>query len=165
MHNYLNYAVKTSGIGGIAPPFFTAALDGSEWWTSRSCRFNPWDGTSGIHWMGPTIGLGAVEERKLLHSLKLNSALPARPYTDWALPAPQNNVMALYFYSDNLEEIFLSSIYSVTTLRSFLLSRHDTNCPFPEMRIKQDTYVTHKQLSQVAGFPFLANCGEHVYMF
>jgi hypothetical protein len=33
------------------------------------------------------------------------------------------------------------------------------------MRIKQDAYVKHTQLSQVAGFPFLANCDEHMYMF
>jgi hypothetical protein len=39
--------------GGIAPPFFTFALDGGEWLSSRPCRFT----------------LGGKRPRHLLYSL------------------------------------------------------------------------------------------------
>jgi hypothetical protein len=52
--------VKTyGGSGGIAPPFLTPALAGDEWSASRPGRFTPWEGTSGIHWIGSWVGRGA----------------------------------------------------------------------------------------------------------
>jgi hypothetical protein len=48
------------GSGGIAPPFWTSALDGGERSASRLNRFTP-----GTHWrggwVGPTAGLNPVE--------------------------------------------------------------------------------------------------------
>jgi hypothetical protein len=119
---------------------------------------------------GPTAGLDAVEKRKILHCWEWNPGHPARNPSPYRLSCPRLPKILRWcyfvFYEDSLEEIFLSSIYSVTTLGCFLLSRHDTNCCYPEMRIKEDAYVTHTQLhvSQVDGFPFLANCAKHVYM-
>jgi hypothetical protein len=36
----------------MALPFLTSALDGGEWLASRPCRFIPWEGASGTHWIG-----------------------------------------------------------------------------------------------------------------
>jgi hypothetical protein len=40
------------GIGGIAPPFLTSALDGSKWSASPPGRFTPGEMAPGTHWMG-----------------------------------------------------------------------------------------------------------------
>jgi hypothetical protein len=48
------------GSGGIAQPFLTSALDGSEWLALRLGRFTPgalWIGG----WVGPRAGLDSVE--------------------------------------------------------------------------------------------------------
>jgi hypothetical protein len=50
-------------------------------------------------------------------------------------------------YSENLEETFICSVCSVTTLGCFLLRRHDTNSHYPKMLLKQDAHVTHAQSS------------------
>jgi hypothetical protein len=60
--------MKTWWSGGIAPHFLTSALDGREWSAWRHCHFNfgerapdsRWIGG----WVGPRIGLDAVEKRK-----------------------------------------------------------------------------------------------------
>jgi hypothetical protein len=84
------------GSGGIASPFSTSALDGSEWLASRPCRFTPggkrqpgthWTGS----WVGPRVGLDAVEKR-FLHCRESNREavqIVARCYTNWAIPAPK----------------------------------------------------------------------------
>jgi hypothetical protein len=50
-------------------------------------RFIPGERAPGIDWIGgwvgPKLGLDAVEERKIFCS-----ACPARRYTDWAILAP-----------------------------------------------------------------------------
>jgi hypothetical protein len=51
------------GNGGIAPPFLTSALDGCEWSASGPGEIAP--GTHWIGgWVGPRVGLDAVEKRK-----------------------------------------------------------------------------------------------------
>jgi hypothetical protein len=53
------------GNGGIAPPFLTSGVDGTEWSASRPYRFTPWERAPGTHWIGrwaaPGAGLDAVE--------------------------------------------------------------------------------------------------------
>jgi hypothetical protein len=48
---------------------FTSALDGVEWTASRLGRFDPWERTSGTHWvwgsMEPEVALGVLEKRKI----------------------------------------------------------------------------------------------------
>jgi hypothetical protein len=55
------------GSGGITPPFFTSALDGSKWSASRSGCFTPGKRTRGAHWIGGCMGLradlGALEQK------------------------------------------------------------------------------------------------------
>jgi hypothetical protein len=49
--------------GGIAPPFFTSALDGGEWPASRTGRFLPCEAPPGTNWIG-----GCVRSRADLDS-------------------------------------------------------------------------------------------------
>jgi hypothetical protein len=55
------------GIGGIAPPFLTSALDGDELSASFFSRFTPVEGVTGTHWIGgwvvPRAGLDVMEKR------------------------------------------------------------------------------------------------------
>jgi hypothetical protein len=48
----------------------TSALDGGEWSTSLPCHFTPWEITPGTHslgsWVGPRVGVEAVEKRTSL---------------------------------------------------------------------------------------------------
>jgi hypothetical protein len=61
--------MKTCGNGGIAPPFLTLALNGSDWSASHHGRFTPgerapstpWTGS----WVGPRTGLDAVEDTQI----------------------------------------------------------------------------------------------------
>jgi hypothetical protein len=50
--------------------FFASALGGGEWSTSRPWRYTPGKDPPGIHWIGgwvgPRVGLDAVEKRKFL---------------------------------------------------------------------------------------------------
>jgi hypothetical protein len=50
--------------GGIAPPFLTSELDGSEWSASRKTLF-----TAGTHWIGswvgPRAGLEAMKKTQI----------------------------------------------------------------------------------------------------
>jgi hypothetical protein len=68
------------GSGGIAPPFQTWALDGSEWSASRPCRFNLRKRTPGIDWTGgwvdTRVGLESVDKRKVLHCRDSNASRP-----------------------------------------------------------------------------------------
>jgi hypothetical protein len=64
----INLAPRHEGVrrsGGIAPPFLTSALVGSEWSASRTDRFILGDRSPGTHcigsWAGPRNGLDAVE--------------------------------------------------------------------------------------------------------
>jgi hypothetical protein len=72
--------------GGIAPTFLTSALDGGEWSASRPCRFTPGEVAPGTHgiggWVGPRVGLGAVEKRNILLCRESNPDRPARRSTD-----------------------------------------------------------------------------------
>jgi hypothetical protein len=53
------------GVGDLAPPFLTSALNGSEWLASRSRYFTPGKIDPDAHfvggWLGPKTGLNAVE--------------------------------------------------------------------------------------------------------
>jgi hypothetical protein len=78
------------GSGGMAPQFFTSALDRGEWSASPSCCFTSQETDPGIHWIGGWVGLRAgldvIEKRK--HFLSLPGIEPqevqpvARRYTD-----------------------------------------------------------------------------------
>jgi hypothetical protein len=46
--------------GGIAPPFLTSALDGSECSASHPGRFTTKERAPGTHWIGGWVGLRAV---------------------------------------------------------------------------------------------------------
>jgi hypothetical protein len=70
--------------GEIAPPFFTRAIDGSEWPASRPVRFILVEIASGTHWtggwVGPRGGLNAVEYiENLLHlpGIELRPFIPS----------------------------------------------------------------------------------------
>jgi hypothetical protein len=56
--------------GGVAPPFFTLALDGGELSASRLCRYTLRQRAPGTHWIGswvcPRAGLDAGEETTIL---------------------------------------------------------------------------------------------------
>jgi hypothetical protein len=74
--NYVPRYEDLRGSGRIAPSFSTSTLDGGEWSTSRSCRFTPGErapGTHWIRWVGPRSGLNAMEERKILHLLGIET--------------------------------------------------------------------------------------------
>jgi hypothetical protein len=68
--------------GGIAPPFFTSALDRGEWLTSHPDRFTPEEGAHSIHWIGgwdgPRAGFDIVGKRKSLHCKESNPSHPAQ---------------------------------------------------------------------------------------
>jgi hypothetical protein len=57
-------------IGGLAPPFFTSALNGGEWTALRLCRFTPGHKALGMHWIGDwmvvTNRLDAMETRNII---------------------------------------------------------------------------------------------------
>jgi hypothetical protein len=59
-------------------------LDGGEWSASRPYRPTSGDRSLG-GWIGPGVGLDAVEKRKIC--LKSNPGRPACHYTNWAFPA------------------------------------------------------------------------------
>jgi hypothetical protein len=58
------------GSGGIAIPFLTSALDGSEWPASRHGRFTAGEKAPGTYWIegwvGPRAGLaGTIQSSRL----------------------------------------------------------------------------------------------------
>jgi hypothetical protein len=66
----MQHAMKTYvRSGGIALTFMTSALGGAEWSALRPVRFTPKEGDPGGHWIEgwvvPSVGLEAVEERKI----------------------------------------------------------------------------------------------------
>jgi hypothetical protein len=63
-----HYAVKTWGNGGIATLFLTLGIDLVSF-TPQSL-YLPAEITAGTHWIGwvgPRVGLGAVEKKKIFH--------------------------------------------------------------------------------------------------
>jgi hypothetical protein len=56
---------------------------------SRPCRFTPRVTSSGTDWIGgwvgPRVGLGSTQEKKICPCQESNPGCPARSYTDWAL--------------------------------------------------------------------------------
>jgi hypothetical protein len=58
------------GGGGVAPLFFTSALDGDEWTVSRLDRFTPGERVPCTHWidgwLSPITDLDDMEKRKIL---------------------------------------------------------------------------------------------------
>jgi hypothetical protein len=69
------------GSEDIAPPFLASTLYGGEWSATRPCRFTPGERAPGTHriggWVGPRVGLDAVEKRKVLHCRESNPGRPA----------------------------------------------------------------------------------------
>jgi hypothetical protein len=59
------------GVGVLALPLLTSALDGDEWSASLPCRFAPGQTASGIHWIGGLVGLRAG-----LDGMKIRKFLP-----------------------------------------------------------------------------------------
>jgi hypothetical protein len=63
--------------------FLTSELVGSEWSASRSGRFTPLEKTLSTHWIGtwvgPRVGLDAVEKRKFLTLSGLELLTLGRP--------------------------------------------------------------------------------------
>jgi hypothetical protein len=70
------------GSGGIAPPFLTSELVGGEWSASRPGRFIPGEIARSTYWIGswvgPRVGLDAVEKRQILYCRESNPGRPAR---------------------------------------------------------------------------------------
>jgi hypothetical protein len=87
------------GSGGIAPPFLTSALDGGDWWASRSCRLVPGEIALGTRWIeggvGYRFGLGTVENRNIVHCRESKPGLPTRSPSLYLLSYPD----CLYFIS------------------------------------------------------------------
>lgn len=56
------------------------ALDGNRWPASQPGHFRPMETASGTHWMGgwvgPTVGIGILEKRKIALSGKSQSTIP-----------------------------------------------------------------------------------------
>jgi hypothetical protein len=77
------YVMKTWGNEGIASSFLTSALDGVERSASRFCRFTPGERIPGTHWIGgwvgPSVGLNAVEWRKIYCSCRESNPWPSIP--------------------------------------------------------------------------------------
>jgi hypothetical protein len=92
------------GSGCIAQPFLTSALDEGEWSASRPGRFTPRESAPCTHWIegwvGPRVGLDAMEKRKFCHARNgTQVAQPvARRYTDWVIPTPLSLSLSLYIY-------------------------------------------------------------------
>jgi hypothetical protein len=65
---YALYHKDIWGSGGVAPSFFTSALDGVEWPVSRLDRFTPGERAPSTHWiedwLGPRTDLNDMEKRK-----------------------------------------------------------------------------------------------------
>jgi hypothetical protein len=75
--------MKTYGeSGGIAPPFFTLALDRGDWSASCTSHLTSRETAPGKHWTGGYAGsrasLDAVEKRKILRLLGIKH-LPSTP--------------------------------------------------------------------------------------
>jgi hypothetical protein len=81
----------------IAPFFLTLVLDGGEWSASGLCRFTFGEEGPGTHWLerwiGPRVGLDAVEERKTCTAG--NRTRPPRCYIDRANPTPPHRFINL----------------------------------------------------------------------
>jgi hypothetical protein len=68
--------LRDKGVGGIAPPFLTSALDGSEWLASRPCRYTPGARDHGTRWIGGwlsrKLSVDAEKKRKVTHCRESN---------------------------------------------------------------------------------------------
>jgi hypothetical protein len=63
------------GVGGVAPPFLTSALDRGERSASRPCSFIPEERASGTHWIGGWVARRAGNRTSAFQPV-------ARRYTD-----------------------------------------------------------------------------------
>jgi hypothetical protein len=81
--------------GGMAPPFLTSKLGGSDWSASRLHRLTPEEIAPGTHWIGwlvgPKAGLDVVKKKKICPCWESNPAVQSliSRYTDWAIPTPE----------------------------------------------------------------------------
>jgi hypothetical protein len=61
----------------------TSALDGGEWWASRTGRFTPRERAAGIHWIGGWVGsragMDTMTKRKKSHHCPRRELNPSRP--------------------------------------------------------------------------------------
>jgi hypothetical protein len=93
---------------GIAPPLLTSALDGGEWSASRPSRFIPGERALSTNWMvgwvGPSVGLDAVEKKKILHCREPNPGRPAR--SPFLIPTRLSRLQS----QDMFFKIFYSSL-------------------------------------------------------
>jgi hypothetical protein len=122
--------MKSCGSGGIAPTFFTSALDGGEWSASRPCRFTPGARAPGTHWIGgwvgPRAGLDTAGQRKSCTAgYRTQAAQPvARHHTDWAIPTPPVIILQgkLKFILLNKTRIFSSNCWDISLTSSSALA-------------------------------------------
>jgi hypothetical protein len=93
------------GTTDIAPPFFISALDGVGSSASLPSRYTPRDMAALTHWtggwVGPSVGLDAVEQEKSLATASNRAPAVqsvARHYTNWVIPAEHNKYTYIMYY-------------------------------------------------------------------
>jgi hypothetical protein len=98
----------------MAPPFFTSALDGGEWSTSRLDRYTPGETDTGTHligvWVDPRAGLNAMNYKKSLALQAIEPRLLGPPVRSVvAIPTEvfnsrknRNNSFRIHIYTYNL---------------------------------------------------------------
>jgi hypothetical protein len=136
----LNY-LSTMPWHGIAAPFLTSALDGGEWLASRPGRFTPGERAPNKHWtggwVGPRVGLDAVEKRKIYHCLESNPG-PSSPLLyrlsypgicsrDWGKPRKASVMIAgglPGIRTEYIPNVSLERYRFVNLLSRSLLCRH-----------------------------------------
>jgi hypothetical protein len=102
--------MKTWGNGGVAPPFFTSALDGGEWSASRPSRFTPEaKAPTRTHcigsWVDPRAALDAMEKRKILPCPESNPGHPALRPSQSRFLSPKRPLTSTTLHSVTSQEV------------------------------------------------------------
>jgi hypothetical protein len=108
-----NYAMKMyGGVDVYIHVFFTSALVGGEWLTSRPCRFTTRERAPDTHWIGGWVGprasLDDVEKRKCLPLPRLKFrplGRPAHSQSLYRLRYPGSKEKLIHFCALHLTEI------------------------------------------------------------